>query len=44
MYYIVGYARVHAQTISFLLSNNMDFTPNKFINMICPIKSEDCEE
>ncbi len=44
MYYIVEYARFHTQTISFLLSNNMDFIPNNFISMICPIKNEDCEK
>jgi hypothetical protein len=41
MYYIVGYARLHTQTISFVVSNNMDFIPNNFISMICPIKSEE---
>lgn len=44
MYYIVGYARLHTQTIFFLLSNNMDFIPNNFKSMICPIKSEDYEK
>jgi hypothetical protein len=44
MYCIVGYARLHTQTISFQLSNNMDFIPNNFISMICPIKNEDCEK